>query len=367
VGMGSSADRVEAIVVAPNGDVIVGGAFTTPANSIARWNGTSWTAFGAGFTGIVKSLALLANGDVIAGGDLGNAGPLEHVARWNGTTWVAMGSGLNEPVADLAVLHDGRVAACGWFTLPGGPFGTTTPGVATWSAASNTWTGIGVASNGVPESLLTAANGDLVIGGSFTNYDNQPLLGIARWNGGTWSGFGTAAAWAPDLALAPNGDIAVGGGAAEPGGIHSWHLARLSTTCPATVTPLGTGCTGAGGSPVLTATSLPWLGATFRSRATGLPPSSFAIEVLGYTSLSVPLAAILPQGVAGCMLTTAPDLLLLHLPNAGTIETALPLAPSIAFAGFVLHQQVVALSLGPTFDIVALTSSNSLQLTEGWF
>ena len=150
-------------------------------------------------------------------------------------------------------------------------------------------------------------------------------------------------------------------------GAREMFVARLATTCPATVTPLGAGCTGAGGSPALTATSLPWLGATCRSRATGLPANSLAIEVLGYTSLSVPLAAILPQGVAGCMLTTAPDLLLLHLPNAGTVEMALPLAPSIVFAGFVLHQQVVALSLGPTFDIVALTSSNSLQLTEGWF
>lgn len=369
IGAGSS-DQVSAIAIAPNGDVIVAGQFTTPGNAIARWNGTSWSHVGSAFTGTIGALAVLPNGDVIAGGDLGGVGPMAHVARWNGSAWQAMAAGLDQRVFDLAVRPDGSVAACGLFTLPGGPLGTTQPGVAIWSPASGTWSGIGIMNGGLLSSLLTAANGDLVIGGGFTQYNNQPLQGLARWNGTTWSGLGPGATFAQDLTLAPDGDIGVvgvGSGFLPPGGIQAAGVARLSTTCPATVVPLGAGCTGAGGSPVLTATTLPWLGATFRSRATGLPANSFAIEVLGYTSVAVPLAAILPQGVAGCMLTTAPDLLLLHLPNAGTVDMALPLAPSIAFAGFVLHQQVVALSLGPTFDIVALTSSNSLQLTEGWF
>ena len=131
----------------------------------------------------------------------------------------------------------------------------------------------------------------------------------------------------------------------------------------------GAGCTGAGGNPTLVATSLPWLGSTFRSRATGLPANALAIEVLGLTSLSppLPLAAILPQGLAGCTLTAFPDVLFVHVPIGGVVELALPLPNTIAFVGNRIYQQVAALSLSASFDIVALTSSNSLELVKGWF
>jgi hypothetical protein len=39
------------------------------ANYIARWNGTSWSALGTGMNGSVSALAVLPNGDLIAGGD----------------------------------------------------------------------------------------------------------------------------------------------------------------------------------------------------------------------------------------------------------------------------------------------------------
>ena len=372
-GIGTvSTDYVAALAVAPNGDLVAGGRFTSaggvPANSIARWNGTSWSALGGGFPsgGQVAALTVLTNGDVIAGGELASGtGPLAHIARWNGTSWLPLGPGLNQPPYDLAARHDGSVAACGLFTLPG-PFGSTPqPGVAIWSPAAGTWTGLGTLNGGSIDTVLTAANGDLLIGGLFNNYSSLPLQNIARWNGTAWSGFGPAAA--RDLALAPNGDVAVAGGVAQPGGVQSPLVARLSTTCPAIVTPLGAACSGAGASPTLAATSLPWLRTTFRSRATGLPANSLALEVLGHTSLSVPLIAILPQGIAGCTLTTNPEVLNLHVPNAGAVDLALPLGSSIAFVGTNLYQQVVALSFGPSFDLVALTSSNSLQLTKGSF
>ena len=123
------------------------------------------------------------------------------------------------------------------------------------------------------------------------------------------------------------------------------------------------------GPLALDALSLPWLGATFRSRASGLPANALALEVLGLSSLPapLPLAAILPQGGAGCTLTTMPDLLNVHVPVNGQLELALPLPNTIAFAGLALHQQVAALELGPGLDILALTSSNSLSLVKGSF
>ncbi len=63
---------VEALLTLTNGDLIVGGLFTSAggvsAKNIARWNGASWSAMAAGNNGWVHSLATLPNGDLVAGG-----------------------------------------------------------------------------------------------------------------------------------------------------------------------------------------------------------------------------------------------------------------------------------------------------------
>jgi hypothetical protein len=66
------APAVYALAVLPNGDLVAGGDFTTAggvaANSIARWNGSSWSALGSGTDGTVLSLAVLPSGDLAVGG-----------------------------------------------------------------------------------------------------------------------------------------------------------------------------------------------------------------------------------------------------------------------------------------------------------
>jgi hypothetical protein len=75
-----------------NGDIVAGGYFTTaggvPANKIARWNGTTWSAMGLGFdaSGIdeyVKS-ATVWNGTFFAGGAYTQAegNPMNYIAQW---------------------------------------------------------------------------------------------------------------------------------------------------------------------------------------------------------------------------------------------------------------------------------------------
>jgi hypothetical protein len=72
----------------------VGGEFTAvggvSASNIARWNGSSWEALGAGVNSDVYSLAVAPNGDVYAGGTFTSAGDVtlgDRVAVWNGSTW----------------------------------------------------------------------------------------------------------------------------------------------------------------------------------------------------------------------------------------------------------------------------------------
>lgn len=75
-----------------NGNLIAGGYFTTaggvPAQKIAKWNGSTWSAMGGGFDGVgideyVKS-AMVWNGIFFAGGAYTQAegGPMNFIAQW---------------------------------------------------------------------------------------------------------------------------------------------------------------------------------------------------------------------------------------------------------------------------------------------
>jgi hypothetical protein len=117
----------------------------------------------------------------------------------------------------------------------------------------------------------------------------------------------------------------------------------------------------------LRATSLPWLGGTFRSLATGLPANALALEIRGLSTTSLPLPAVLPQGVAGCTLQVTPDLLGLVVPSQGTASTAFNIPNSLGLVGVVLHQQIAPLEFSAGGNLTAVTSSNALRLLLGVF
>ncbi len=71
-----------------NLELYAGGDFITadgsPANHIAKWNGTSWSTLGTGTDTTVWSLAVY-NSDLYVGGEFQNAGgnPAKYIAKWN--------------------------------------------------------------------------------------------------------------------------------------------------------------------------------------------------------------------------------------------------------------------------------------------
>ena len=216
--------------------------------------------------------------------------------------------------------------------------------------------------------LAVLPNGDLVAGGGFTTAGGVSANGIARWNGTSWSALGSgmdASVYA--LATLPNGNLVAGGEFSVVNGAVSVYIAQLTTTCPATAVSHGAGCSGSGGPNVLAATSLPWTGSTFRSVATGMPAPALAVGVFGFSTTSIPMSSILPQGVPGCTLLVSPDLLDVYLPAAGIVQTQLVIPNTVTLAGVVLHQQVVAIELSGTGSITALTGTNALTLTIGSF
>jgi hypothetical protein len=128
---GTSYGYVNALAVLPGGDLVAAGRFDgaggVPANNIARWNGSAWSNLGPGLLGgsgtyPALALAVSPSGDLLAGGEFTSAGgaPAPSIARWNGSAWSALGSGTNGTTNAIAILPSGEVVAGGDFTLAGG-------------------------------------------------------------------------------------------------------------------------------------------------------------------------------------------------------------------------------------------------------
>jgi hypothetical protein len=108
-----------------NGRTYVGGSFTadgsnvTALHSIAAWTGSAWVQVGStpggGFNGMVSALKadggyLYAAGNFTAVDGI----PAQHVARWNGTAWSAVDVGTDQSVFALAAWN-GEIEAGGIF------------------------------------------------------------------------------------------------------------------------------------------------------------------------------------------------------------------------------------------------------------
>ncbi|HEX6812672.1 MAG TPA: hypothetical protein VF384_13680 [Planctomycetota bacterium] len=390
---------VRVMTVLANGDLLAAGSFSTAGgvavNKVARWNGTAWSTLGAGLAGNVTCIGQQANGEILVGEDFPSGG---RISRWDGTTWYY--HFLNGTVNSLAILANGDLVAGGSFTIAGG---TSANCIARFDGSSWMPMHLGFAhatSGATVISLLVRGNGELVAGGTFTASGATSVQSIARWNGSTWSPLGSGLPQGVcALAELPGGDLlassltsgtyrwnganwslvgsgrmrsllALANGNVVAGGTLGTYsqaaLATFTATCPATAVSFGAGCLGSGGLNELTATTLPWTGTVFRSVATGMPANGLALGLVGFATSSIPLSSILPQGVPGCTLLVSPDLLELHVPSTGSVSTQLALPNTVVLAGQIFHQQVVPLELGAP-GITALTSTNALTLTIGSF
>ncbi|MCY2960032.1 MAG: hypothetical protein NTY35_07685 [Planctomycetota bacterium] len=182
------------------GFIYLGAIFGTLANSIARYDGSSWSPLGIGMgtpdgtsTGVVGALEVFDSGTgpkLHAAGSFGQAGggPASNVARWSGTSWSPVGSGVNGTVTELRVHDEGagpRLFAAGYFTVAGGHAARS---VARWNGAA--WTALG-AGTAAPAAMLESYQGGLVVGGEFLEVAGQTMRGLAQWSNSAWGPVGT--------------------------------------------------------------------------------------------------------------------------------------------------------------------------------
>ncbi len=269
-------DHVMALASLPNGDLAIGGLFTSvggnPAWFVARWNGASWTgvpafqqvtfvtaltslpngdliighdagivrwdgtaahALGTGVQGGVFALTRDGNGDVVVGGQFLQAGGVaaRNVARWDGTSWHGYGAGRLERTNCLLRANNGTTV------VGGGRSGSMafSRAVAAWSPVAGNWTEFGasglLADYGSIRSMVRIPNGDVVVGGSFTAFHGIAANRIVRWDGSAWAPLGAGLNGdVTCIAGAPNGDVIVGGSFTQAGGIPATYAARWNGT-----------------------------------------------------------------------------------------------------------------------------------------
>ncbi len=133
-GLGDATQRwVVETLATYKGKLYAGGAFnvlesgTTQANHVAIWDGTKWSAAGAGVVGLnppaivpVRTMVVY-NGLLYAGGGFVNAGQKSayNIATWDGATWDNVHLGTNDVINAMAI-YDGNIIMGGNFTTAGG-------------------------------------------------------------------------------------------------------------------------------------------------------------------------------------------------------------------------------------------------------
>ncbi len=236
-GAGANTGSVNAILVQPDGNIIIGGSFNSYAgnarNRLARLlpNGARDTTF-ADFTGqnvfSIDALALQTDGRLLVGGTysfssgnlraglqrLTTTGALD--ATFNGLTTGAedgfdpffLGS-----VYALAVQPDGQILVAGDFSKFNG---TARAGLARLTTTGALDTGFAPVLNASAHSLLMLPDGRILIGGDFTTIGGVTATRIARLqsNGALDTAFAAAGGHGDsvfDLALQPDGNVILAG------------------------------------------------------------------------------------------------------------------------------------------------------------
>ncbi|MCR9245988.1 MAG: WD40 repeat domain-containing protein, partial [bacterium] len=228
-----------ALAVLPNNDLVVGGRFRSaggvPVERVARWNGSTWSAVGAGLPNRIEvtELAMDASGGLLAAaGVIGWPTSTSEVMRWDGTNWSPTGMTCAGVIHALEPLATGEVIVGGSFATSGT---TPTGGIARWDGT--TWhdygSGVGpvFGTQGSVRALTIAANGDLVIGGFFVGVSGAGASNLARWNGNSWAAFsGPGTGSVSMLRTMPTGDLIVGASSVSNGGIAHSGIARYDGT-----------------------------------------------------------------------------------------------------------------------------------------
>jgi trimeric autotransporter adhesin len=262
-GAGLNGD-VNTLALGPGGVIYAGGRFSMAgdeaANLVAMWNGGRWVSLSGGIQSTqgseVLALLLAPDGDLYVGGWFSQSVsgvPLSGIGRWSHGHWHDLDGGLrnlggsarNGPVRDIILNPQGQVMIGGWFTHVGMD-GVYRPNIARWDGngwnavgptaigstpfeylqgvyllrhsptgvlhagyrhtthtnddvnamvrlVNNSWVQLGNGFSGNPNAMIFDSAGRIFVGGQLSRTGPSPrhnLQGVAYWDHGRWSSLG---------------------------------------------------------------------------------------------------------------------------------------------------------------------------------
>ncbi len=234
-------------------------------NSIAKWNGTSWSALRGGMTYSAVSAFATIGSDLYAGGwfssnpqrSLVDGVSANKIARWNGFAWSKLGTDhLNSKVSALLSIGN-TLYAGGYFTAAGS---SNLNYIATWDGSA--WESLGGGTNNIVKAIK-AIGSDIYAAGSFTSAGGSPANYIAKWNGSAWSALGGGLNNSATSMEVIGADLYVGGAFTQVDGIATNCVAKWNGSAWSSLPGLGLGSGGVASLAVL-GTDL-YAGGTFSS------------------------------------------------------------------------------------------------------
>ena len=223
---GNIADaRVNAVVIQPDGRIIIAGQLSVGAPRIARLNadGTPDINFipGTGANGEILAVALQNDGKILIGGTftLYNGTPRNRIARLNddGTLDGSFNptGGADQPVQAIAIAADGKIVIGGAFGLVNGTPRNRIARLTTTGAQDGGFNP-GTGANGTVFSLAIQTDSLILAGGDFNAYNGTSIGHLVRINTNGTRDLGFNTLGGPDttvrtIAIEPDGQILIGG------------------------------------------------------------------------------------------------------------------------------------------------------------
>ena len=202
--------------------------------SVFSWDGSSWKDLGLETYNLPYAETVYENNLIVAG-DLLYETNLEFVfSSWNDTNWTTFEKILYGVVSDLNV-YDNKLIACGIFDWVGFEI-VHVNSIASWDGVS--WSalgeGLGTSSKWAWGVALTNYDAKLIVVGAFDSAGTLPAIGIASWDGSSWSSLGSGIGLGVDryaqALIEYENSLIVGGSFDNAGGKPCANLARWTKT-----------------------------------------------------------------------------------------------------------------------------------------
>lgn len=287
-----------------------------------------------------------ANNRVLLFGGYGTAN-MNDTWAWDGNNWIQLSPQTQPPIKSRAGFVSIRKAQ--EILMYGGTTttSTATPTTEMWKWNGSDWSAVtqtGGPTSGVEPGMVYDDYREVVV--AYGGHNVSPKPDTYEWDGVTWAkrnvtSPGNRSRPSIGYISALRKTVVFGGYTGALPFVDTTH--EYMTDKPASFVTSGTGCRSSAGSPVLSASSLPWTGGTLTLEVQPVSATAPVLITLGFSktqwgAFNLPLS-LAPLGAPGCTLYTTPDLLLLATNSAGVGTLSLPIPADPALAGGMFFDQ----------------------------